>query len=101
MGGCLAPLALLTAGPALPLQAWRNDPVAARGEVRPPLDLHLPAATTARLTLRTDVPSLRIDSMQRSQASVPQVIEEGDVSVPDRYEVEVAAGVSTLTVEHL
>ncbi len=61
--------------------------------------LHLPTGVPAELNLGAAIPTARIDGAQRTVGSA-QVIEVGDTSAPDRYAVDIAAGVSTLTVDH-
>ena len=77
-----------------------------RGEVRvrftggaTEFGVHLPAGGSARLTLEAAIPSVRIDGSQRTVGSA-QEIAVGDASAADRYVVDLAAGVSTLTVDH-
>ena len=62
-------------------------------------DVHLPPSGSALLTLEAAIPSVRIDGSQRNVASA-QEIAMGDASGVDHYVVDVAAGVSNLTVDH-
>ena len=61
--------------------------------------VHLPAGGSAQLTFEAAIPSVRIDGSQRTVSSA-QEIAVGDVSAADRYVVDLAAGASTLTVDH-
>ena len=61
--------------------------------------VHLPPGGSVQLTLEAAIPSVRIDGSQRTVGSA-QEIAVGDASGADRYVVDVAAGVSNLTVDH-
>ena len=63
------------------------------------LGVHLPAGGSAQLKLRAAIPSVRIDGSHRTVGSA-QDIAVGDTSAADRYVVDVAAGVSSLRVDH-
>jgi hypothetical protein len=62
--------------------------------------LHLPAGVAAQLGTQAAIPTVRIDGSERTVGSASETIAVGDASVPDRYAVDIASGVSTLTVDH-
>ena len=64
------------------------------------LYVHLPGGGAAEITLVVAIPSVRIDGSQLPVGRPAQEIAVGDASAADRYVVDVAAGVSTLTVDH-